>query len=147
MADTRKNTKTEKPYDGKIKGDTFDVINRCQALASDIFVASAGASKEYRFTVCKVIQTYSCELIHTARQANSFDLYTQSSDRMKGQKDAYELMEKISDLLPVVRRCRCISLGQEKELNKKLTNLKYAFKKWTESDVYRLKCSKTDKNK
>lgn len=129
---------SEKPYDGKIRGDSFGVIHRCQTLASDIFIASSGATKEYRFTVCKVLQTYVCELIHTTRQANAFDLYKQSTDRKEKQDEAIELMERITDLLPVVRRCRCISPGQEKELNKKLTNLKFAFRKWIDSDLYRI---------
>lgn len=43
----------EKKYNGKIRGDSFDVIHRCQSFASDIFTASAGATKEYRFTICK----------------------------------------------------------------------------------------------
>lgn len=128
----------EKPYDGKIRGDSFGVIHRCQVLASDIFIASSGATKEYRFTVCKVLQTYVCELIHTTRQANAFNLYKQGTDRKEKQNEAIELMERITDLLPVVRRCRCISPGQEKDLNKKLTNLKFAFQKWIDSDLYRI---------
>ena len=45
----------EKKYNGKIRGDSFDVIHRCQSFASDIFTASAGATKEYRFTICKIV--------------------------------------------------------------------------------------------
>lgn len=132
------NKSERKSYDGKIRGDSFSVIHRCQVLASDVFIASCGATKEYRFTVCKVLQTYACELIHTTRQANTFDLYKQGMARREKQDEAIELMERITDLLPVVRRCRCISPGQEKELNKNLTNLKFAFKKWIDSDLYRI---------
>lgn len=126
-----------KSYDGKIKGDAFSVINRCQSYSADIFNASAGATKEYRFTVCKVIQGYSCELIHTTRQANAFPLG--SDERKAYQKDAVELINKIDDMLPVIRRCRCISPNKEQELHKKAYNLKIAFTKWFESDDRRLK--------
>jgi hypothetical protein len=142
MANQEEKTgKKEKPYDGKIKGDSFDIIRRCQTLAAEIFNASAGATKEYRFTVCKVLQTYACELIHTARQANSYDLFKQTSERRLLQDQALELMYKIKDILPVVRRCRCITTGQETELGKKVSNLGFAFDKWMKSDEYRLKTS------
>ena len=101
----------EKKYNGKIRGDSFDVIHRCQSFASDIFTASAGATKEYRFTICKIVQTLSCELIYSAR---------------------------IADLLPVIRKCKCLSLGQERELNNKLSNLKISYGKWIESDKKRI---------
>lgn len=72
MDDSRKGVRKEKTYNGKIKGDIFDVIHRCQVFASEVFIASAGAKKEYRFTICKVLQTNACKLIYTVRQANSF---------------------------------------------------------------------------
>ncbi len=126
-----------KDYDGKIKGDPFSVINRCQAYAAEIFNASAGATKEYRFTICKVIQTYACEAVHLTRQANSFELG--SDDRKNLQNDAIEFINKIDDLLPVIRRCRCISPNKEMELHKKAQNLKYSYNKWIKSDMERLK--------
>lgn len=126
----------EKKYNGKIRGDSFDVIHRCQSFAADVFNASAGATKEYRFTICKVIQTLSCELIYSARQANAFDL--SSPKRMEKHLDTLELMNKIADLLPVIRKCKCISLGQERELNNKLSNLKFSYEKWIESDKKRI---------
>lgn len=126
----------EKKYNGKIRGDSFDVIHRCQSFASDVFTASAGATKEYRFTICKIVQTLSCELIYSARQANAFDLA--SPDRMAKHMDSIELMNKIADLLPVIRKCKCISLGQERELNNKLSNLKISYSKWIESDKKRI---------
>lgn len=138
MMDTDKRKEPgNKNYDGKIKGDPFSVINRCQAYAAEIFNASAGATKEYRFTICKVIQTYSCEVIHLTRQANSFELG--SKDRKELQNEAVELINKIDDLLPVIRRCRCISPQKEKELHQKAQNLKYSFNMWFKSDMERLK--------
>jgi len=133
----------EKNYDGKISGKSFDVLNRCQKLCAEIFIASAGAQKEYRFTCCKVIQTYSCELVHSCRQANAYHLL---SDERKKQHDiSVEYIEKIADMLPVIRRCRCITLGQEKELNKRVNNLKISYDKWVASDQHRISQSNKDK--
>ena len=126
-----------KNYDGKVKGDSFSVINRSQALCADIFEASVGATKEYRFTLCKVIQSYACEAVHTTRQANGFPIG--AADRRNLQNDAVEYINKLDDLLPVIRRCRCISPKKEQELHKKLNNLKFAFNKWFESDNRRIK--------
>ena len=137
MMGTDKIKPGNKEYDGKIKGDPFSVINRCQAYAADIFIASAGATKDYRFTICKVIQTYACELIHQSRQANSFTLG--SLERKNYQNNAVELVNKIDDLLPVIRRCRCISPQKEEELHKKAYNLKVSFNKWFDSDLRRIK--------
>lgn len=129
-----------KDYDGKVKGDFFSVINRCQSYCADIFNASAGATKEYRFTICKVIQSYACELVHTARQANGFELG--NPDRRKYQDDAVEYIKKIDDLLPVIRRCRCISPKKEQELHKKANNLKVSFNIWYKTDDKRIKENK-----
>lgn len=127
----------EKTYDGKIKGDSFSVINRCQSFCAEIFMASAGASKEYRFTICKVIQTYSCEAVHLTRQANAVSL--ENPERRNLQKEAVEYINKVDDMLPVIRRCRCISLDREADLHKKLNNLKISYNKWIESDNRRLR--------
>lgn len=127
----------KKEYDGKIKGDSFSVINRCQSFCSEIFMASAGAEKEYRFTICKFIQTYACESVHLTRQANAVELG--NPDRRKLQLEAVEYIEKVDDLLPVIRRCRCISLKRESDLHKKANNLKFAYRKWFDSDNKRLK--------
>ena len=125
-----------KEYDGKIKGDSFSVINRAQSFAAEIFIASAGATKEYRFTICKVIQSYACEAIHCTRQANGFGLG--SPGRKEYQDIAVEFINKIDDLLPVIRRCRCISPQKEEELHKKIRYLKISFNKWVLSDKKRL---------
>lgn len=133
-------TPGKKTYDGKVRGEPFDIINRCQSLASEVFNASAGATKEYRFTVCKYIQTDCCNLIHTARQANAIEL--NSPLRVEKHKEALELMERIIDMLPVLRKCRCITPNQERELHSKVSNLKYGYNKWIESDKYRISSSK-----
>lgn len=126
----------KKTYNGRIRGDSFDVIHRCQSFAADIFIASSGATKEYRFTICKMLQTLSCELTYSARQANAIDLM--NPQRKEMHEASIELMNKIADLLPVIRKCKCISMGQERELNNKLSNLKISYNKWMQSDERRI---------
>lgn len=126
----------EKSFDGKMKDKPFQIIERGQAFSAKVFMASAGAQKEYRFTICKIIQGLSCDLIHNIRIANAFDL--ESVERMEMHNASLEIMEKINDLLPVLRRCRCITIGQESELAKDLSSLKFGYKKWIESDQKRI---------
>lgn len=136
MADKNNLKPGNKEYDGKVSGEPFSVVSRCQSFAADVFIATSGATKEYRFTICKVVQTYSCELIHLSRQANEAPLG--SSIRTEYQDAAIEYVKKIDDVLPVVRRCRCFSINKEKELHKKLGNLKVSFNYWIASDKKRL---------
>ena len=75
-------------------------------------------------------------MIHNIRIANAFDL--ESVERMEMHNASLEIMEKINDLLPVLRRCRCITIGQESELAKDLSSLKFGYKKWIESDQKRI---------
>ena len=126
-----------KSYDGKLKDKPFQIIERGQAFSAKVFMASAGAQKEYRFTICKIIQGLSCDLIHTMRIANAYDL--ESVERRETHQNALEIMEKINDLLPVLRRCRCITIGQESELEKDLSSLKFGYTKWIESDQRRIR--------
>ena len=126
-----------KSYDGKLKDKPFQIIERGQAFSAKVFMASAGAQKEYRFTICKIIQGLSCDLIHTMRIANAYDL--ESVERRETHQNALEIMEKINDLLPVLRRCRCITIGQESELVKDLSSLKFGYTKWIESDQRRIR--------
>ena len=125
-----------KSFDGKLKDKPFQVIERGQAFTAKVFMASAGAQKEYRFTICRKIQDLSCELIHTMRIANAYDL--ESDERRQTHENTLEIMEKINDLLPVLRRCRCITSGQESELVKDLSSLKFGYTKWMESDQRRI---------
>lgn len=125
-----------KSFDGKMKDKPFQIVERAQAFSAKIFIDSAGAQKEYRFTICKIIQTLSCELIYNTRIANSYDL--ESPERLETQNNALEVMEKINDLLPVLRRCRCITIGQESELTKDISALKFGYMKWMESDQRRI---------
>jgi len=125
-----------KTFDGKVKDKSFQVLERGQAFSAKVFIASAGAQKEYRFTICKIIQGLSCELIHSMRIANAYDL--ESAERMETHQNTLEIMEKINDLLPVLRRCRCITIGQESELVKDLSSLKFGYTKWIESDQRRI---------
>lgn len=114
----------------------FKLLKECQNLSSDIFAASASAKKEYRFTLCKKIHDLCCELVHSVNVANSYQVGTE--DRMREQKRVADLLLRIDELLPVLRRCRCISLGQEGEITKKIGNIKISYEKWVESDMKRI---------
>ncbi len=113
----------------------FRLKKDCQNLAGDVFNASADAPKEYRFTICKIVHDLCVDLIYSVRLANSFRLG--SDDRMAEQENSEEILNRINDLLPVLRRCRCISIGQEGEITRKVGNLKISFLKWKESDKKR----------
>ena len=73
------------------------------------------------------------ELVHTARLANSLRLG--SSDRRSAQRDVLELIERSNDLLPVLAKCRCISLEQEVLLEKKLSRLRKKSNVWIQKDM------------
>ena len=111
-------------------------VKECQNLAAEVLKASADAPKEYRFTICKEVQDICYELVHMVRLANNFQLGSQ--DRTDAQKEIMEILLRIDDLLPVLRKCRCISLGQEGEITRKIGNLKFSFEKWLDSDAYRI---------
>lgn len=124
-----------KNYDGKVKKKPFELVQRCQTLSAEIHSSLANSPKEFRVSICKQVQNLSYELIHTIRIANSFPLG--SPDRRAAQTDAYEEMERINDLLPVLRKLRCITPTQEAEICKKLGSLQFGFTKWLESDKER----------
>ena len=124
-----------KEYDGHPPERYFRVIPSCQSFAAELFTASAKAEKEYRFTLCKKVTKFACKLIHSARMANKYELG--SEDRKKQHEKSLELIEKINDLLPVMRRCRCLTVKQEATLTKRLGSLKYGYEKWIESDENR----------
>ena len=134
----------KKNYDGKTYGKDFYLIERSQSFAAEIFNASAVAPKEYRFTICKIVQTYACEIIYSIRIANSYKLG--SKEREDAHQESLSLIDKLNDLLPVIRKCRCISIRQEADLCKKLGNLRIGYIKWIESDRARLKQSNKDNN-
>lgn len=114
----------------------FRLLKECQKLSADIFIASASAKKEYRFTICKKVHDLSCDLIHEVNLANSYKLG--SEDRYEKQKEIVALILRLEELLPVLRRCRCISLGQEGEIVKKIGNIKTTYEFWMESDKRRI---------
>lgn len=114
----------------------FRFYKDCQNLAAEVFKASADAPKEYRFTICKKVHDICCDLIFSVRLANSFELG--STDRKEEQICIMELLQRLDDLLPVIRRCRCITLGQEGEITKRIGNLKFSFEKWLDSDAERI---------
>lgn len=119
--------------DIKPKKKTFELVSRCQALSAEILSSLANSPKEYRISICKQIQNLSYELIHTIRIANSFSLG--SPERKQAQQDAYEKMERINDLLPVLKKLKCITPIQEAEICKRLSSLQFGYTKWLRSDL------------
>ena len=118
------------------KKKPFDLVIKCQSLSADIVEFSKTSSKEVRETFCKHIEELSYELVHAVRRANNFALGT--SERKQAQASAYETLEKIEDLLPVMRKCRCITIDQEELLEKRISTIRSSFKIWVKSDKERL---------
>lgn len=114
----------------------FQVVERCQAFCAKVYTITVKAEKEYRSNLCRVVQDCARDAIHSARIANAMPLT--DPERQWAHKEAIEDFEKINDLLPVLRRTRCLSVSQEKELNKDLGNLMFAYNKWMKSDAKRI---------
>lgn len=129
-------TPGRKEYDGKFNKGPFQTIEKCQEFATRVYQYTVKAEKEYRLTICKTVQDYCCEMVHSARKANSIQL--QNSLRQEIHKETLEYMERINDLLPVLRRLRCMSPNQEADLQKKFSSLRFGYIKWMESDKRRL---------
>ena len=134
MADRRK--PGVKDFDGKEPKSPFQTVEKCQEFCSRIFEYTSKAEKEYRQTICKKVQEYACEMVHSARLANSISI--KDPYRQDTHRNALEYMERINDLLPVLRRCRCLTPNQESEMHKKFNNLRYGYRKWIESDERRI---------
>lgn len=124
-----------KSFDGKALKGSFQIIEKCQEFAAKVYEYTVKAEKEYRVTICRTVQEYCCIVIHSARFANSIPLG--SPDRSEAHKETLEYLERVNDLLPVLRRCRCLSPNQESDLHKKFSNLRFGYLKWMESDKKR----------
>ena len=125
-------TQASKPTEEKEeKKRTFKLVEYCRILCTQIVSATAHAPVEYRPNICMRVQELSYELIHTVRHANSLPL---GEERSNLQEEASEIIEKLFDLIPVVRRCKCITKEQEEEINNKLVSLKKSFKNWTKTN-------------
>lgn len=113
----------------------FELLKNCQTLASEIVRASSKAEKTYRLTICQQVNHYGYDLIHCIRAANS--LVLDNPDRQKGQTAALEIIERIYDLIPVLRLCRCITPSQEGMIEKELCFVKDSLLRWMKSDEKR----------
>ena len=125
-----------KEYDGKPNRGPFQTIEKCQEFATKVYQYTVKAEKEYRVSVCKTVQDYCCEMVHSARKANSVPLHDPL--RQEIHKSTLEYMERVNDLLPVLRRLRCMTPNQEAELQKKFFSLRFGYLKWVESDERRI---------
>ncbi len=117
-------------------GKEFKLLKDCQNLSAELYNATAAAPKGHR-TICKDLTDTGRNLIFAVRRGNSYPLG--SEKRCEEQKVIMELIQQLSDLLPVVRRCRCISIGQEGEITKKIDNIKFRYEMWVDSDNARIK--------
>ena len=132
---TYSDEKAFQQFGSRTKRKPFDLLRKCQALSASIVDASSKAEKNYRLTICQQVNHYSYDLVHCIRKANFMKLG--STDRMDAQKEAGEIIERIYDLIPVLRMCRCITPAKEGEIEKNLCYVKAVFNKWVESDKKR----------
>ncbi len=120
----------------KVNKRPFELKEKCQEFAADIYNVTSVAPKELRLSLCKRTQDLATELIHTVRLANACKLG--SPDRKAAQRDAIEMIDRLNDLMPVMTKCRCVTPEQETALSKKLKNLKNACNIWAQKDAERL---------
>ncbi len=121
----------------KNKEKDFVIIKEPQKLYAEMLRYSANSPKEYRFNISSDMWKLCKKLIYQVRIANTILLGT--TERIKRQQKCIKTMKKIMDLLPVYSQLRCISLDQEAAFSKRLDNYRFAFRKWLESDMNRLK--------
>ena len=115
----------------------FRVLRDCQNLYGDVCIATAQAPRELRHSVLKDYYEICKLLIFSVRRANNEQLGSQK--RIEGQNDVIEYIQQLQDLLPSVRRLRCITYGQEKDITVKIDNIKIAIDIWIDSDEKRIK--------
>ena len=123
-------------YGSKIKRRPFQLLRNCQQLAASIENATAKCEKNYRQGIVAELRENACQLIYETRKANFSRLGTK--DRMEAQKRAEEYIDRIYDLIPVTRMCRCMTPAQEGVIEKELCLVKAAFEAWIQSDSKRL---------
>ena len=115
----------------------FRLLKECQNLYGDVCIATAQAPRELRTSVLKDCYEICKLLIFSVRRANSEQLGSQR--RIEGQEDVMEYIQQLQDLLPTLRRLRCITYGQEKDITVKIDNIKVAIDIWIDSDEKRIK--------
>ena len=122
------------------KRKRFELISKAQKLAAEITNACAKADKNYRLTICQDTRHNACDLVHMMRYANARELG--DVRRVKAQMKAAEQIENLYDMIPILRICRCITLGTEGEIEKSLLYVKSSFEGWLKSDLNRMKTNK-----
>ena len=126
----------------KVNKRPFELKEKCQDFSAEIFCITSIAQKEYRLSICRKVQDISCELVHAVRLANSCRLG--STSRRQAQRDSIEMMDRISDLLPILAKCKCMTTEQNEKLEKKIRSIKTACEKWIEKDMERLEQMKAN---
>lgn len=124
-------------FGSRVKRKPFQLLEKCQRLSSKIVSAAAKSDKNYRMTLCLEVIHESYNLIHNVRKANFFPLG--GEDRKVSQAEAKENIERIYDLIPVMRKCQCITPQQEGDIEKDLCYVRASFDYWLKSDESRIK--------
>lgn len=140
MAPKNRTYSKEKAFEqfgSRVKRKPFQLLEKCQRLSTKIVNASAKSDKNYRQTICLEVRHYSYDLIHAVRKANFSDLGSQL--RKEAQAEAAEYIERIYDLIPVMRRCGCITPQSEGDIEKDLCYVRASFDSWLQSDEKRIK--------
>lgn len=122
------------------KRKAFELIRKTQKLAAEITNVCAKADKNYRLTICQDVRHAACDLVHMLRYSNARALG--DVRRVKSQIKVAEQIETIYDLIPILRMCRCITPGQEGEIEKSLLYVKASFEVRLKSDLRRIKTNK-----
>ena len=140
MAPKNRTYSSEKAFEqfgSRLKRKPFQLLEKTQRLSSKIVKASAVSDKNYRQTICLEVRHYSYDLIHAVRKANFFPLG--STDREQAQSEVKECIERIYDLIPVLRMCGCITPQQEGDIEKDLCFVRGVFEGWLKSDAKRIR--------
>ena len=114
----------------------FKILKSSQDLAATLFNVTSKANKNYRLTLCQYVNHLACDLVHTIRKANNLQLGTES--RLVAQQEVLEFLARLQDMMPVLRGCRCCTIKEEGQLEKKLGELEDKVRAWVTSDKRRL---------
>lgn len=138
MTDNRKysSEKAWQQFGSRTKRKSFQLLRHCQSLSASIENATAKCEKNYRQGIVAEVRNNAYSLVHETRRANYSRLGTK--DRLDAQKNGQELLNRIYDLIPVLRMCRLITPTQEGLIEKELCFIKSGYEKWLQSDLQRL---------
>lgn len=115
----------------------FTLIRDAQKLCADLARACADADRRYRLTLCQDARLYSLDAAHALRFANGLPIG--DIRRAEKQREAAELIEKVLDVLPALRMCRCMSPEREAAIGLSAAELRATCCGWIASDMRRIR--------